>query len=121
MRPGPGEGTHPLGSPAGWIPGQVAAQYSRLSDDGTGQTRIQSYNQNVSGSLTLVEVGETISGVFEFTADWVTGNDSGETVTRTVIVSGEFAGVVYSQRSDPFDMPRTVPERTTPPPLVGSE
>ena len=119
--PGIGAGTQLLTAPANAFPGSVTAQYLRLSDDGTGDTRIQAYNQNLEGTLTLIEVGETISGVFEFTADWVTGNEFGETVTRTVTISGRFEDVPYSRLQDPFELNETVPERATPEPLVGGD
>jgi hypothetical protein len=119
--PGLGVGEHPLSAPGDWIPGRVSVQYLRLSDDGTGQTRIQSYSQNISGNLTLTQIGATLSGTFEFSADWVTGNDSGETVTRSVLLSGQFENVIYARLSNPFDLGNAVPERATPPPLVGSQ
>ncbi|MCI0351462.1 MAG: hypothetical protein L0Z53_18725, partial [Acidobacteriales bacterium] len=70
--PGMQPGTYPLGSAPQWIPGLLNAHYLRLSDDGSGEARIQSYNQNVSGTLTLTETGAAISGVFEFSAQWIT-------------------------------------------------
>lgn len=117
--PGIGAGRQLLTAPANAFPGSVTAQYLRLSDDGTGDTRIQAYSQNLDGTLTLIEVGETISGVFEFTADWVTGNEFGETVTRTVTISGQFDDVPYSRLQDPFELGESVPERATPQPLGG--
>ena len=119
--PGLAPDTYILTSPANWFPGSVTAQYLRLSADGENASRIQAYSQNVSGTLTLHSVGETVSGVFEFTADWVTGNDMGETVTRTVTLSGEFTDVPYSRLADPFEADLGVPERATPQPLVGGD
>ncbi|MDQ7035471.1 MAG: hypothetical protein Q9P01_11725 [Anaerolineae bacterium] len=89
--------------------------------DGDDAPRIQAYRQNIEGTLTLSAVGETISGVFEFSAQWVTGNSTGETVTRTVSISGAFTDVPYSRLSTPFDSQRSVPERATPQPLIGSQ
>jgi hypothetical protein len=119
--PGLGAGTQLLTAPANAFPGSVTAQYLRLSDDGSGTTSIQAYTQQIAGTLTLLEVGATLSGVFEFTAAWVTSNSSGETVTRTVTISGQFNAVPYSRLHDPFDSGEVVPDRSTPQPLVGSE
>ncbi|MDQ7024972.1 MAG: hypothetical protein Q9P44_05375 [Anaerolineae bacterium] len=113
--------TYPLTSPADSFLGSVTAQYLRLSVDGDDAPRIQAYRQNIEGTLTLSAVGETISGVFEFSAQWVTGNSTGETVTRTVSISGAFTDVPYSRLSTPFDSQRSVPERATPQPLIGSQ
>ena len=120
--PGLGIGDHLLTAPANWFPGSVTGQYQRLAATEDGTTRIQSYSQNLSGSLTLQSVGLRINGTFEFTADWVTGNESGETVTRTVLISGQFNDVPYQRLDNPFDTTgQSVPERATAEPLVGSE
>lgn len=119
--PGLAADTYLLTSPANWFPGSVTAQYLRLSADGDDAARIQSYSQNIDGTLTLNAVGETLSGVFEFSTEWITGNDAGETVTRTVSISGAFTDVPYSRLNNPFDSQPSVPERATAPPLVGSE
>jgi hypothetical protein len=119
--PGIGAGIQVLTSPANAFPGSVTAQYLRLSDDGTGDTRIQAYTENIEGTLILMKVGETISGAFDFTAQSVTASESGETVTRTVTVSGAFEDVPYSRLQDPFEPSETVPERSTPLPIVGGE
>jgi hypothetical protein len=119
--PGIGAGTQVLTAPANAFPGSVTAQYLRLSADGSGDTRIQAYTQNIDGLLTLIEVGETISGVFEFSAAFITSNDFGETVTRTVTISGAFEDVPYSRLQDPFETSESVPERSTPLPVIGGD
>lgn len=119
--PGINIGNYLLTAPANWFPGSVTGQYQRLAAIEDGSTRIQSYSQNLTGSLTLQTIGSYINGTFEFTADWVTGNDSGETVTRTVIISGQFNDVPYQHLDNPFDNEQGVPERATAAPLVGSE
>jgi hypothetical protein len=119
--PGIGAGTQVLTAPANAFPGSVTAQYLRLSDDGSGDTRIQAYTQNIDGLLTLIEVGETISGVFEFSAAFITSNEFGETETRTVTISGAFEDVPYSRLQDPFETSESVPERSTPLPVIGGD
>ena len=54
----------------------------------------ESYEQNIEGSLTLDSVdGDTISGSFDFTAQIIDFSDTGEEITQTITVAGEFADV----------------------------
>jgi len=111
--PGLPPDTYSITSPGSLLPGQITAQYLYIGESGEGSSTIQTYNQNVRGKLVLLETGASITGVFEFNAEWITGNISGETITRSVIVRGEFTDVPYLRRADPFDSDIPILERAT--------
>lgn len=53
------------------------------------------FNRDVYGTLTLSEVGETLNGSFEFSADAVRFEATGEEIRQTITAEGTFSDVPY--------------------------
>jgi hypothetical protein len=99
-------GTYPLIAPSDFIMGTVAAQYQRL---GASE---ETYDEEISGSLTLAVVGETLSGEFQFSASYIQRSAEGEVQTQRVDITGSFADVPYRELgADPFEVIVPLPTR----------
>lgn len=104
-------GQYTLISPADYFAGGVSASYERLVFDGT-VTRVQSFSENVAGTLTLTAIGEIVSGRFQFTADFTETSATGEVDVQSIEVTGTFENVPYLITSDdPFELDVPVPTR----------
>lgn len=104
-------GQYNLLAPEDYFSGGVSASYVRLAFDGT-TTRTQAFTDNMNGVLTLTNVGEVLSGQFQFTADFVETSPEGEVDVQSVEVTGSFENVPYQiTLSDPFDLDVPLPTR----------
>ncbi|MEO1646032.1 MAG: hypothetical protein AAFR67_12660 [Chloroflexota bacterium] len=104
-------GQYNLLSPDQYVPGIVTASYIRLGFDGT-DTRIQTFAENVSGFIQLETVGDTLTGTFQFGAEYTQRSDAGEVDIQSVLVTGRFDDIAYQIRStDPFEIEVPLPTR----------
>lgn len=104
-------GQYTLLPPQSYVPGVVTASYVRLGFDGT-ETRIQTFGENVDGTIRFDAVGDSISGTFQFSADYTQRSDSGEVDVQTVTITGRFEEIVYQvQSTDPFAVDVPLPTR----------
>lgn len=51
---------------------------------------VEDYDDEIDGTITLDDIGDEVSGSFEFKAAFVDTDDSGQTIRKTVTVSGTF-------------------------------
>jgi hypothetical protein len=99
-------GSYPLIAPSDFIMGTVAAQYQRLA------ATEEIYNEEISGTLSLTVVGETLSGEFQFSASYIQRSLEGEVQSQRVDVTGSFADVPYRELGeDPFEVLVPLPTR----------
>lgn len=69
------------------------ASYSAIEGGETIADSVsREFGQNVSGTLTITAAGDSISGSFDFNADFTDFTESGE-ISETVTVRGEFVDV----------------------------
>ncbi|MEM9951899.1 MAG: hypothetical protein AAF846_09880 [Chloroflexota bacterium] len=104
-------GQYPLVAPQDYSPGRVSVAYNRLAFNGT-DARIESFTENIEGTLTLTRVGEALSGQFQFSAQFIETSPQGEVDVQTVEVTGQFEDVPYQVTlDDPFDLNVPLPTR----------
>lgn len=107
LSPGLQPGEYNLISPEDYFPGGVSASYSRL-----GSTGLESYIENIEGTLNLTIVSEIISGEFQFRAEFTETSEDGEVAVKTIAVIGNFENVPYqSTVDDPFEVHVPLPTR----------
>jgi hypothetical protein len=110
-------GVYEIVSPGTFASSEVTAQYTRLNNDNTEDSGIQAFSEAVNGSITLTIATDTISGLFQFSAQRTLTSDQGEVETQTIQVSGEFSEVVLISADDPFENAVPLPTRL----FVGTE
>lgn len=102
--------------PDQYVPGVITASYVRLGFDGT-ETRIQTFTENVAGFLQLESVGDTLTGTFQFSADYTQRSATGEVDVQSVTLTGRFVDIPYQIRNpDPFEINVPLPTRNFSPP-----
>lgn len=106
-------GTYLLTASDTVVAGIVTAQYSRLAASSDGSTQLAVYNRNITGTLTLTEVGALISGVFTFRAERELADVSGTPSFEALEIVGRFSEVPYSRLTDPFESPPLEPTQAT--------
>ncbi len=83
----------------------VAAELAAFPvDGGLAAADAVQYNNTVEGTLTLAEVGRSISGHFEFTAEATRTLDGAENVV-SIMVAGTFEDVEFSDSADVTETP----------------
>lgn len=107
FRTGIAVGDYRLTAPQNFGLNLVTAQYALLSDDGSG-SELQVFTEDVVGTLTLIAVGETLSGEFQFIAS----NTENDGTRLQVDLSGSFIDVPYNYSGDPFEILVPLPTRS---------
>lgn len=104
-------GQYNLIAPEDYFLSGVSAAYSRLVFDGSS-TRVESFVENIEGTLTLSSVGEVLSGQFQFTAEYTETSPEGEIDVQAIEVTGSFENVPYQITvDDPFAVDVPLPTR----------
>lgn len=107
LAPGLQPGEYNIVSPEDYSPVSISASYSRLRSVG-----LESYIDNIEGTMTLSRAGEIISGDFQFRAEFTETNEDGEFDTKTIAVIGSFENIPYqSTLDDPFEVIVPLPTR----------
>lgn len=107
LAPGLQPGEYNLVSPENYSQVSVSASYSRLGSSG-----LESYIENIEGTINLIAAGEIISGEFQFRAEFTETSKDGEVATKTIAVIGNFENIPYqSTVDDPFEVNVPLPTR----------
>lgn len=110
-------GVYEIISPGTFASQEITAQYTRLNNDNSEDSALQTFDQMVNGSMTLTVAADTLSGLFQFAAQRTLTSEQGEVEIQTIQISGEFTDVILISGEDPFENAVPLPTRV----FVGTE